>query len=63
MIAMPSLLPAARIVIACQLFDPKVARNEIIRTCAYRKSNPGILVVQPTQDRATDNTSGCLGGA
>src|ERR1700751_1670667 len=26
-------------------------------TCAYRKSNPGILVVQSAQDRATENAS------
>ena len=31
--------------------------------CAYRKSNPGILMVQSAQDRTTDNASGCLGGA
>jgi hypothetical protein len=31
--------------------------------CAYRKSNPGILVVQSAQDRATENASGCLDGA
>ena len=30
--------------------------------CAYRKSNPGILVVQSTQNRATENASNCLGG-
>jgi hypothetical protein len=33
------------------------------RSCAYRKSNPGILMVQSTQNRATENESGCLGGA
>jgi delta1-piperideine-2-carboxylate reductase len=32
-------------------------------TCAYRKSNPGILVVQSAQDRATENASNFLGGA
>ena len=31
--------------------------------CAYRKSNPGILMVQSAQDRTTENASGCLGGA
>jgi hypothetical protein len=31
--------------------------------CAYRKSNPGILVVQSAQNRATENASNCLGGA
>jgi hypothetical protein len=32
-------------------------------TCAYRKSNPSILVVQSAQDRVTENASGCLDGA
>jgi hypothetical protein len=32
-------------------------------TCAYRKSNPAILMVQSAQDRTADNASGCLGGA
>jgi PAS fold len=32
-------------------------------SCAYRKSNPGILVVQSAQDRATENASNFLGGA
>jgi hypothetical protein len=32
-------------------------------TCAYRKSNPGILMVQSTQNWATENASGCLDGA
>jgi hypothetical protein len=31
--------------------------------CAYRKSNPGILVVQSAQDRAAENASNFLGGA
>jgi hypothetical protein len=31
--------------------------------CAYRISNPGILMVQSAQDRTTENASGCLGGA
>ncbi len=30
---------------------------------AYRKSNPGILMVQSAQDRTTDNATGCLGDA
>ena len=33
------------------------------RGCVYRKSNPGILVVQSAQNRATENASNCLGGA
>lgn len=31
--------------------------------CAYRKSNPAILMVQSFQDRTADNTSDCLSGA
>jgi hypothetical protein len=31
--------------------------------CAYRISNPGILMMQSAQDRATKNAPGCLGGA
>ena len=30
--------------------------------CAYRKSHPGILMVQSAYDRRQDNASGCLGG-
>ena len=30
--------------------------------CAYRKSNPGILMMQPAQDWLADNTPGCNGG-
>jgi hypothetical protein len=31
--------------------------------CAYRKSNPAILMVQSAEDWTADNASGCLGGA
>jgi hypothetical protein len=31
--------------------------------CAYRKSNPDILVVQSAQNRVTENASNRLGGA
>jgi hypothetical protein len=31
--------------------------------CAYRKSNPAILMVQSAQDRTTDNASRSFGGA
>ena len=31
--------------------------------CAYRKSNPGVLVVQSAQNRATEDASNWLGGA
>ena len=31
--------------------------------CAYRKSNPAILMAQSAQDRMADNASSCLGGA
>jgi branched-chain amino acid transport system substrate-binding protein len=37
--------------------------DAIFDGCAYRKSNPGILVVQSAQNRATENASNCLGGA
>jgi hypothetical protein len=39
------------------------ARGLGVTPCAYRKSNPGILTVQSTQNWATENESGCLGGA
>jgi hypothetical protein len=32
-------------------------------SCAYRKSNPNILVVQPAQDRAAKNGPGQFDGA
>jgi hypothetical protein len=35
----------------------------VFDSCAYRKSNPGILMVQSAQNWATENESGCLGGA
>ena len=31
--------------------------------CAYRKSDPSILVVQPAQDRAANDAPDNLGGA
>jgi hypothetical protein len=31
--------------------------------CAYRKSNPAILMVQSAQGRTADNASDCFGGA
>jgi hypothetical protein len=34
-----------------------------VQSCAYRISNPSILMVQSAQDRATENAPGCLGGA
>jgi hypothetical protein len=34
----------------------------LIFGCAYRKSNPGILMVQSAQDRMADIASSCLGG-
>jgi hypothetical protein len=39
-----------------------IARVTPLLACAYRKSNPGILMVQSAQDRMADNASGCLGG-
>ena len=38
-------------------------RNERIDTCACRKLNPGILVMQPAQDWATKNVPGAIDGA
>jgi len=32
-------------------------------SCPYRKSNPGILMMQSAQDWLADNTPGCIGGA
>jgi hypothetical protein len=32
-------------------------------TCPYRKSNPGILMMETAQDRAADNSPGPLGAA
>jgi hypothetical protein len=34
----------------------------IFSTCACRKSNPGILVMQPAQDWATENVPGAIDG-
>jgi hypothetical protein len=34
-----------------------------VEPCAYRKSNPDILVVQSAQNRVTENASNRLGGA
>jgi Ti-type conjugative transfer relaxase TraA len=39
------------------------AQGMTVDRTAYRKSNPGILVVQSAQNRATENASNCLGGA
>ena len=36
---------------------------EPLDCCAYRKSNPGILMMQSAQNRTTENASGCLGRA
>jgi hypothetical protein len=36
--------------------------NEGFAACAYRKSNPDILMVQSAQDRMAENASDCLGG-
>jgi predicted thioesterase len=41
-----------------------LAISRVIKiSCAYRKSNPVILMVQSAQDWTADNASGCLGGA
>jgi hypothetical protein len=39
------------------------AAEPLLATCAYRKSNPGILVVQSAQDWTTDDVSNWLGCA
>ena len=36
---------------------------QILNTCACRKLNPGILVMQPAQDWATTNVPGAIDGA
>jgi hypothetical protein len=41
----------------------EMALNERLATCPYRKSDPGILMMQSAQNRTTENASGCLGGA
>jgi hypothetical protein len=41
--------------------DEAILKN--LNACACRKSNPNILVVQPTQDRATKNGPGQFDGA
>jgi hypothetical protein len=38
-------------------------RNSVNEACAYRKSNPAILVVQSAQDRPAENASNFLGAA
>jgi hypothetical protein len=43
--------------------DKRLERLSASNPCAYRESNPGILVVQSAQDRATENAPNCLGGA
>ena len=40
-----------------------IMREVVNGRCPYRKSNPGILMMQSAQDRSTENASGCLGGA
>jgi hypothetical protein len=37
--------------------------SALLRTCAYRKSHPALLMVQSAQDRTTDNASRVFGGA
>jgi hypothetical protein len=40
----------------------ELAREVVGTRCAYRKSNPAILMMQSAQDRTADNASGCLDG-
>jgi hypothetical protein len=47
-------------------FDGQYLEAELsadLAACAYRKSNPGILVVQSAKDRTADNACNCFGGA
>jgi hypothetical protein len=46
-----------------QVKDPDSVALIQYTSCAYRKSNPGILMVQSAQDRTADNASNCFGGA
>ena len=39
-----------------------VSPTTFTSTCAYRKLNPNILMVQSAQNRSTENASGCLDG-
>jgi hypothetical protein len=39
------------------------ANREMTNACACRKSNPNILVMQPTQDRTAKNVPGSLNTA
>jgi hypothetical protein len=58
----PANTPLTRV----QLYASQTIEQHQIRlklACAYRKSNPGILVVQSAQNRATENAPNCLGGA
>ena len=41
----------------------RAAITEPWSNCAYRKSNPAILIVQSAQDGTANNASDCLGGA
>ena len=60
-IQLPGKIDGWQIAEHCREHDPELP--VIYATCAYRKSNPGILMVQSTQNWATENESGCLGGA
>ena len=39
-----------------------LAKALALKTCAYRKSSPSILVMQSTQDRTAQNAPRYLGG-
>ena len=51
------------VVIVSAARTPLGSFNRAFATCACRKSNPNILVVQPAQDRAAKNGPGRFDGA
>ena len=62
------LLPAARLIVQTQpryaLSPPQLFECELGNLrCAYRKSDPAILMVQAAQDRAADDIPGPLNAA
>jgi hypothetical protein len=46
-----------------KLSKPRIKTKQVNTPCAYRKSNPGVLVVQSAQNRATEDASNWLSGA
>ena len=52
-------VPAERAVVCTENLKPTIV---VMKSCAYRKSSPSILVMQSTPDRTGQNASRCLGG-